>query len=372
MYNDDLIRLLESGRKVIGCFPLYPPLELFDAMGLAPVVLWRFPEPMPETPASDSHLQNYACSVARRLTDFILSDAGGAIDGVFMYNACDTLRNLPEILEHGTRAAGRPLPVHRVHMPMVGCGQEQDVDTAGFIADEFAGLIQALETTYGVVFSAERFEKSIRRFETIRDLCRQLDMAAAQGRIPFADFVRVVHRTWWMSAAAQVDFLTGVLAETREVSPEPVTRKITGRVLLSGILPPPVPVIEAIEGAGLAIAGNDIATLYRAYAKMPAPAADPGRYYHQFYREHFPCPTLLYTADERFDTLLDLIRRRGASGVIFAGEKFCEYEYFEYPYLENRLKAEGIHTLRLEIAMADASISALRTRIEAFAEMVGG
>lgn len=370
--HDVLNALSESGRKVIACFPLYAPLELFDAMDLAPAVLWGFSDPVSETPLSDAHLQNYTCSVARHLTEWVLSDAGKGIDGVFMYNACDTLRNLPEILELGARESGRRFSAHRVHLPMVGCAQEADVNTADYIADEFAALIRSLETAFGVAFSADRFEQSLHRFETIRDLCRQLDRAAGQGRIPFADFVRVVHRTWWMPADAQADFLKKVLAETAGVSPEPAAARISGKVVLSGILPPPSAVIEAIEGAGLAIAGNDIATLYRAYGKMPAPEADPGRYYHKFYREHFPCPTLLYTADERFDALLGLIRRRGASAVIFVGEKFCEYEYFEYPYLEKRLKAEGIHTLQLEIAMADASVSALKTRIEAFAETVGG
>jgi len=366
--HDKIASIKETGRPVIGCFPLYPPLELFDAMGLAPVILWGFSDNIGRTPESDRHLQDYTCSVARRLAEWVLSDAGQALDGMFMYNACDTLRNLPEILEAGTAAAGRPIPVHRIHLPMAG--PDPAVDLSGYIRDELDTLILELESRYKITFSAEKFEKSVHRHGKIRELCRTLEGFVTDGRMPFSDFVRTVHQNGWHSSDVQVPFLSSVIEKTGCLpagNPEPVK----GRVLLSGILPPPHGICDAIEAAGLRVAGNDIATLYRSYADTPAPGADPGRYYTQFYSQHYPCPTLLQTADRRTEALIRLARERRADGVIFVGEKFCEYEYFEFPYLEKQLKAEGIQTLRLEIAMGDASSAAHRTRIEAFAEMLG-
>jgi benzoyl-CoA reductase/2-hydroxyglutaryl-CoA dehydratase subunit BcrC/BadD/HgdB len=68
---------------------------------------------------------------------------------------------------------------------------------------------------------------------------------------------------------------------------------------------------------------------------------------------------------------MELITERSAKGVIFIGEKFCEYEYFEIPYLEKRLKAKGLFTLFLEISMDDNEhIEAFNTRIEAFSELL--
>jgi hypothetical protein len=58
-------------RPVIGCFPLYPPLELFHSMGLAPVVLWGLRDAIPSLSLADRHLQSYVCSVARRLTEAV-------------------------------------------------------------------------------------------------------------------------------------------------------------------------------------------------------------------------------------------------------------------------------------------------------------
>ena len=60
-----------------------------------------------------------------------------------------------------------------------------------------------------------------------------------------------------------------------------------------------------------------------------------------------------------------------ADGFLFIGEKFCEYEYFELPYLEGRLKERGISVLAIEISMEDdATAETYRTRIEAFTEML--
>jgi len=79
----------------------------------------------------------------------------------------------------------------------------------------------------------------------------------------------------------------------------------------------------------------------------------------------------LYQADDRIEAFLGMVRQSCAKGVIFSGEKFCEYEYFEFPYLEKRLKEIGIPSLFLEFSVDDTeNVSAYATRVEAFAEML--
>jgi benzoyl-CoA reductase/2-hydroxyglutaryl-CoA dehydratase subunit BcrC/BadD/HgdB len=90
-----------------------------------------------------------------------------------------------------------------------------------------------------------------------------------------------------------------------------------------------------------------------------------------FYYNHHPCTTLLGSADRRIESLESLVRERGARGIIFLGEKFCEYEYFEFPFLVKHFKEKGIHSLLLEFSMDDdESLGQVRTRIEAFSEMI--
>jgi benzoyl-CoA reductase/2-hydroxyglutaryl-CoA dehydratase subunit BcrC/BadD/HgdB len=63
------------------------------------------------------------------------------------------------------------------------------------------------------------------------------------------------------------------------------------------------------------------------------------------------------------------VQETGVGGVIFFGEKFCEYEYFEFPYLEGMLKELGVRSLLLEMSAEGLqNLDGYRTRIEAFAE----
>ncbi|PIP42300.1 MAG: hypothetical protein COX19_01475 [Desulfobacterales bacterium CG23_combo_of_CG06-09_8_20_14_all_51_8] len=334
-------------------------------MDLTPVVLWGLGEAAAGTPESDRHLQNYTCSVARHLTEFVLSADTGLLDGLFMYNACDTLRNLPEIIESGLAEKGRNLPLIRVHIPMA---LPAHTDVSAYFKNEMARLIRELEALFNVTFSGKKFIEAVKNVREIRQLMLAAENRVAEGRLSFADFAEALT----VCRFSPFDEQTALLAALNNGNPHCSPGHDSGPgVIVSGILPPPTPVIHAIESAGLRIVGNDIASLGRSYASMPEIREDPGAYFLDFYYQHFPCPTLLYTGDRRTMSLLHLVEKTRAAGVIFMGEKFCEYEYFEFLHLTGRLKERGISTLEFEIAGYDtAHLSALESRIEAFAELL--
>ena len=110
-FLDSLADLKSQGHTLVGCFPLYPPLELLHSFGLTPVVLWGLRQDITRLTRSDRHLQPYACGVARCLSEFVLSQGGEFLDAIFMYNACDTLRNLPRSSRAGWRKTDHRFPV---------------------------------------------------------------------------------------------------------------------------------------------------------------------------------------------------------------------------------------------------------------------
>ncbi|MBW1925389.1 MAG: 2-hydroxyacyl-CoA dehydratase [Deltaproteobacteria bacterium] len=82
--RERMISLKREGRKLLGCFPLYPPLALFHAMALEPVVMWGFKPFSPNTPKADRHVQNYVCSVGGHLVESVLSDACSLLDAIIV------------------------------------------------------------------------------------------------------------------------------------------------------------------------------------------------------------------------------------------------------------------------------------------------
>lgn len=366
--NKEIERLKKNGKVILGCFPLYPPVELFHSLGLVPVVLWGLNGSIKTLHESDKHLQSYSCSVARYLTEFVLSDAGKLLDGLFMYNACDILRNLPEILEYGIVNIGQPLhPFFKMHIP---AAPPEQTDSEAYLKDRILGLINDLERTFHVTFSGEKFKESIKLYRKMRRLSKELESLVAERKISFADFAGIVQLNYFLPVEEQIQLLESKLKEAGALVMHAGELPRVG-VILSGILPPPPLVSDVIEKADLTIVGNDIASCARSYAYTPKATDDPAAYYVDFYRNHYPCTTILYSSDRRIEELMKLIRAEAIRGFIFLEEKFCEYEYFEIPYLEKRFKEEGVSVLRLEFSVEDAeNIDAYRTRIEAFSELL--
>ncbi len=188
----------------------------------------------------------------------------------------------------------------------------------------------------------------------------------SEGRLGYADFTSTLQQCGVLPVEGQIALLASLCDEAR-------SEGMTGcPVMLSGILPPPDGVTAFLEGAGLTIAANDIAAQGRSYRTPMTETDDPVDYYTGYYADHYPCTTLLHTADRRIEYVVGAARKAKVRGFIFAGEKFCEYEYFEIVHLEKKLKEAGIPTLKLEFSPDDGgNYESVKTRVEAFAEVLG-
>jgi benzoyl-CoA reductase/2-hydroxyglutaryl-CoA dehydratase subunit BcrC/BadD/HgdB len=357
----------DEGRRIIGCFPLYPPLELLHSMGFTPFILWGLRDDYHNVPLSDRHLQAYACSVGRCLTEFTLRHGGELFDGIVMYNACDTLRNLPEILQHGLAEQGRALPLFRLHIPTSPLSQASDAE---YFRGRVRRLIHELEESFGVTFSIESFRKSVEIYRTQRELSARLQGMTAKEHLSFNEFCRIVGAGNYIPVEEHIALLEHATAQS---STTQESGQVLPGVMVSGILPPSPRIIDCIETSGMRVADNDIAMFKRTYGYTPSSAHDTAEYYIDLYSKHHPCTTILHTGDARVEELRKTVREGDIKGFIFIGEKFCEYEYFEIPYLRKVLEDEGVRILCLDFSLEDdENIGSYQTRIEAFAETLGG
>lgn len=347
-------------RPTIGCFPLYPPLELFHSMGLTPRVLWALDRQWTDTARADRHLQNYCCSVARMLAEYVLAEGPTTLSALFTYNACDTLRNLPEILAGDLDGH---VPMLRLHLPAARPGSD---GSRRYLQEEIGELVEGLERLTGRSCAMKAFTESVQLYREMREQLVAIGDRVSRGCCTFADAVQVIIQSDAILVEDRIEVL-GRFNTSHDSDPVPSPK---GRVIVSGILPPPPHACEAMDRAGLRVVADDTALIGRANGYMPDRFDSVTDYYDDFYRNHIPCPTLLHTADSRLPALIDLARRNQARGFIFAGEKFCEYEYFEIPHLESELRAAGIRTLSLEFALGDTNQGAIQTRIDAFAELL--
>jgi benzoyl-CoA reductase/2-hydroxyglutaryl-CoA dehydratase subunit BcrC/BadD/HgdB len=354
-----------AGKPVMGCFPLYPPLELFHSMGYNPVVLWGLKTFFRTTPESDKHVQSFACSVARHLFELLLSENGKIFGDIFTYNACDTLRNIPELITIALEQKGRQVSFSRMHLPMQGIEGPSGV---AFFRNEIARIVLTLEKRHGIPFSQNRFRDSVNLFRHLRESSLKLQELVARGQYSFTEYAKLMQEGYFLPVEKAIEYID---ARVRSAAREPARECKTARVVLSGILTPSPTITHAIEEAGFIVAGNDIACMQRSISYTPAYCDDVRDYYVDFYTNHGPCPTLLFTADRRVEYLIQMVKATQAKGVIFLGEKYCEHETLEFPFIEDKLKGNGIHVLTLEQSVDDRdNIAPMINRITAFAELL--
>ena len=85
-----------------------------------------------------------------------------------------------------------------------------------------------------------------------------------------------------------------------------------------------------------------------------------------------PCCCIYNPEKDRHSYLVDMVRDSEADGVIFWYVKFCEPDAFDRPQLMNRLKDEGIPATVIELELSMSNLDAVRTRINAFSEILEG
>jgi benzoyl-CoA reductase/2-hydroxyglutaryl-CoA dehydratase subunit BcrC/BadD/HgdB len=309
--KDILVRLKDQGRCIIGCFPLYLPLELLHSFGLTPIVLWgaRFRET--SLSLSDRHLQNYTCRLARNLTEFILSSGSSLLDALFMYNACDTLRNLPEIIEAGLDERGSRMRIFRLHVPAV---PEDRTMARAYLSGRIKELVSELEGFTRRPFSEQDFLRSTEQYHKQRALCNECADLCSRGKVSFAAGADLLELAHILPVEEHISLLQQTLEQahgTAENNPAPI------RIMASGIQAPPAELLTFVEASGLRIVDNDIATLSRSYGYNPVPREDPGEYYCDFYFNHHPCTTMLPAGDQRVELIRHAAASAGIEGFIF-------------------------------------------------------
>lgn len=88
-----------------------------------------------------------------------------------------------------------------------------------------------------------------------------------------------------------------------------------------------------------------------------------------YYLRRPPCPTKYHPDHHPGRYLLEQVSQVRADGILFALEKFCEPHAFDYALVRPTIEEAGMPYLMLEMEHTP-SLEALRTRIQAFVEML--
>jgi len=221
----------------------------------------------------------------------------------------------------------------------------------------------------GQVINDEELRTSIALYDETRRLVQALQ--GARDQLSTSDYYAILDAAQAMPRERFNPLLAELLAELegRPTQPERGQMAAAPRLFLVGAVLDESRLLGLIDDLGARVVGDDLCSGSRHFRDQVGTVGDPIDNLADYFLRRPPCPTKFHPAHDPGRHLLDQVRQARAGGVVFVLEKFCEPHAFDYALVRPALNDAGMPHLLLEMEHTP-SLEALRTRLQAFVEMV--
>lgn len=365
----ELIELQKQGGKVFGTFCVYVPDEVVVACGGAVTGLCGGSQFW--VPDGEKVLPSDMCPLVKASLGAHFGKTCPYFSVADMYvgeTTCDGKKKAYEIL-------GADKSTYVMDVPQMK--RAKDIDKW---ADEIADFAKMVEGFTGNELTAENLAAAIKLTnEKRRALARVFDATKAENCIPISGKDRLL-----MTQIAFFDDPARCAQKANELADELEQRIADGvsvfpegtkRILITGT-PMAIPnwkLHHIIETSGAAVVCEEMCTGTRYFEHLvdETQTTLEGQF-HALSERYMKNNCACFTPNEgRIDDIVRLAREYHVDGVIDANLKFCTLYDTEKSAVAKALEAEDIPCLGLETDYTDNDAEQLRTRIEAFVEMLG-
>lgn len=376
IYQDRSSRVKElkaEGKKVMGYLCIYPVVEMMTALDLIPYrIFGDMKEPITR---ADACLPTVVCPFIRSCMDLGLKGKYDFLDGVVFGHVCD----VGEKSAHIWRIYLNPPYCHFIDTPHTihKAAQKQH-------KEQLKDFQKSLESFTGKKLTRQRLVKAIKIHNRQRALVRELyDL-----RKPDPPLISGTETLQVMVALASLPveegnrLLTEVISEVKERKDGP--RKKPSRLLLWGTVIDDTALIEMIEELDANLVMDDICVGTRQHFSDVELTEDPLDGLAYRYLVELKCPRTFREAvfgetkkdhmkdlESRFGYIRDFAKEWGVSGVILQSVRYCDCHGYEVPGLKDYLDNIGLPNTYLEHDYNEAALAPLRTRVQAFLEVIG-
>lgn len=369
----ELVKAKAAGKKVVGTFCLYVPDELIEAAGAVGVGL-----------CGGTNFSEYAARdvVPANTCPLIKSAMGFALGSICPYYAsvdllvgettCDGKKKAWEVLSATKR-------VHVLETPQCK-GRPQA--RALYLA-ELRQLASVLEDLTGNQITPESLHAACEKVQLKRDQLARVHGARKADPVPISgkDALLVSQVAFYDDLDREVEML-GKLAdelERRVESGVGVAPAGTKRIVVSGT-PHAIPnwkLHDVVETSGAVVVAEETCTGTRYFqSRLEVPRFEPGRasvdeLLEKIADRYLSINCACFTPnDGRAEDVERLAREYRADGVILNSLSFCTPYEQENLLLERRLRDAGVKVLSVSTDYSDEDVAQLKTRVEAFLEML--
>jgi len=348
-------------RKIVGCYPVYTPVELIHASGMLPVGVIGGGNRI-EIAYADSRFQSFVCSIVKSTLELGLTDKLHFLDGIVFHSICDPARNLASVFKRNFPE----LTVEYIHFPQ----NMASAHTREYLVEEYRRVQSTYAELSGKQATAEALRQSIATYNEQRKLLRafyRMRQETPQNLSTVECYILSRMGTL-LPVEEHIDFLKAAIEHVRLRDEKPKDRI---RVVLEGSFceQPPLELIESLEAAGCYILDDDFLLGWRWFEEDIPLEGDPLENLADAYLNRSVFSGVKHDLRQpKSKHLIDKVQGLDAGAVIILAAKFCEPALFDYALYRRALEEHGIPHLYLEFEEKMWMFDKVKTEIETFVE----
>lgn len=361
--------LKKEGEKVIGYICSFVPLEFITASGCIPFRMrGNVHEPIT---TGDTLLETIVCPYYRSCFDLAMKQRYDFLSGMVVPHGCDSM-----VRSYNAWSYSLPFAYfHFVNIPTV-C----DESSFEFFHAELNTFRKSLEKFAGKLITDDDLRKAIQAHNESRDKVRALYefRKADPPLISGTELIMVLT----VGSSLPIDetnaLFDEVLAEVKRREKSPL--KKGPRIFIDGACLDNIELIKLVEEIGGNVVADTICNGARDYFPRADVGGNPIDALARRYLDRINCPKT-YRANKAGTFEEDIVSRFGdigaytkafkVDGAILYVYKYCDPFGFEVPARRAYYKSINVPLLHLEDIYSAGTMGQLRTRIQAFLEMIG-
>jgi bcr-type benzoyl-CoA reductase subunit C len=348
----------ETGNNAIGCFPVYCPEEIIHAAGMLPVGIWGGHT---ELDLAKQYFPAFACSIMQSALEFGLKGAYNELSGVIIPGMCDTLICLGQ----NWKSAVPQVPYIALVYP-----QNRKLESGvKYLVNEYKNIKTKLEEICGHEITEEKLQESIEVYNEHRKVMQEFVELSPKYANTIKPSVRnlIIKSGFFMKKEEHTDLVKNLIAELNK---KPVEECTGSKVVLTGISLDSKDILDILEENNMTVVGDDLAQETRQFRTLVPDGKDALERLARQWSNIEGC-SLAYDPDKkRGSMIVDEVKNKDADGVVFCMMKFCDPEEYDYPVVKSDIEASNIPTLYIEIDQQTSNNEQVRTRVQAFTEML--
>lgn len=345
--------------KVVGYVCSYVPEEIIHAAGLLPYRV--SPLGCTETPEADAYMSRLNCTFSRASLEYALEGKFNFLDGLVAINSCDHIRRMWDMWR---MKASLPY-AHMISVP-----HHVTEPAVWWLKDELDIFRESLEKAFGTKITNESLDNSIKVFNRTRELLNQVYELRDRNSPPIrgSEVLSVIGACLHMPREKCNELLEKLIAELKV---KKGTSDYRARLLIAGSACDDPAYLKVFEDAGglvvadtlcfgsryignpVKVEGNIMLSIASAYMQRPL------------------CASMIGGERERLDYMLEMAKKFKVDGIVFQKMRWCDLWGGEALSVGEKLKELGVPLLVLEREYWLSGVEQLKTRVQAFLEVVG-